>query len=185
MKDMIKELGKWILLILGILILGIIILVFRVFVIDKDFSFKSYSESKNENNKSVANSEINEKNIEGNIIENSTIGNFKETDEKYHNDYDLNFDEFFLMYEGEQTEETVKIVLEHLISNSEEDFYNKTSVTSVNFGDNVTIKYDGDAEQYRNGIRELNNKVIEGLYDISFKYGGFGTYVNEIVITKK
>ena len=207
MKDIMKKLGKGILVILIILILGIAILALRIFVIDKDYNPTYYSKSKDENNKSAtdtinsneasklndsessnstsSSSSIGKKVINGaKTLGNSTVRGYKEAEEKY--DYNaFNFDEAFLMYEGEQSKGTVETVLDHLISNSEESFYDRTSITAVNFGNNVTIDYDGDVTQYQNSIRELSGKLIDGLYDISFRYGGFGTYVNEIVITKK
>ena len=117
-------------------------------------------------------------------IGNSTVKGYKEDEEIY--DYNAhNFDEWFLMYEGEQYDGAVKNILEHLIANSNGTFYARTSVTSVNFGNNSTIDYNGDVTEYQNNIRNLEEAVDGGTYDVSFKYGGFGTYVNEIVITKK
>ena len=117
-------------------------------------------------------------------VGNATVKGYKEDEETY--DYNVhNFDEWFLMYEGEQYDGAIKNVLEHLISNSNGNFYARTSVTSINFGSNSTIDYNGDITEYQNNIKNLENAITEGMYDVSFKYGGFGTYVNEIVITKK
>ena len=116
-------------------------------------------------------------------IGNATVRGYKE-DEEY--DYNAhNFDERFLMYEGEQYDGAVKNILEILISNSNENFYARTSVTAKNFGGNVTINYDGDVIEYQNAIRNLENEVSSGMYDVSFGYAGIMTYVNEIIITKK
>ena len=214
MKDIIKGLWKWILAILIILVLGGAILAFRIFVIDKDFDGSSSSLSKKKNDKSVTDTvnsdEINDgydsdgedgtsssgslKNSASSLgqkiingaksIGNSTVKGYKEDEEIY--DYNAhNFDEWFLMYEGEQYDGAVKNILEHLIENSNGTFYARTSVTSVNFGNNSTIDYNGDVTEYQNNIRNLEEAVDGGTYDVSFKYGGFGTYVNEIVITKK
>ena len=199
MKDIIKGLWKWILAILIILVLGGAILAFRIFVIDKDYDKSS---SKNKNDKSVTDtvnsdgtgssgslknsaSSLGQKVINGaKSIGNSTVKGYKEDEEIY--DYNVhNFDEAFLMYEGEQYDGAVKNILEHLIANSNGTFYARTSVTSVNFGNNSTIDYNGDVTEYQNNIRNLEEAVDGGTYDVSFKYGGFGTYVNEIVITKK
>lgn len=213
MKDIIKGLWKWILAILIILVLGGAILAFRIFVIDKDDE-ESSSLSKNKNDKSVTDtvnsdgisdgygsdgedgtsssgslrnsaSSLGQKVINGvKSIGNSTVKGYKEDEEIY--DYNVhNFDEWFLMYEGEQYDGVVKNILEHLISNSNGTFYARTSVTPVNFGNNSTIDYNGDVTEYQNNIRNLEEAVNDGMYDVSFKYGGFGTYVNEIVITKK
>lgn len=117
-------------------------------------------------------------------IGNATVRGYKEDEEVY--DYNVhNFDEWFLMYEGEQYDGAIKNILEHLISNSNGTFYARTSVTPVNFGNSSTIDYNGDVTEYQNNIKNLEEAVSGGMYDVSFKYGGFGTYVNEIVITKK
>lgn len=109
---------------------------------------------------------------------------YNEDRENY--DYNVhNFDEAFLMYEGEVNQDSVEYILDHLIENSNGDFYARTGVTAVNFGNNVSIKYEGNVLEYQNLIMNLKGFVESGKYDVSFKYGGFGSYVNEIVITKK
>lgn len=118
------------------------------------------------------------------FVGNSVVKGYKEDEEKY--DYNVhNFDEWFLMYEGEQNEESVKSILEHLIANSNGSFYARTSVTAVGFGGNNTINYNGDVGEYQREIMEMKSHVTDGKYEISFKYAGIMTYVNEIVITKK
>ena len=189
MKDIIKLFWKWILAILIILILFSLVLAFRLLVIDKDFDGKS-EEARRRAESSVTDTtgsggSLGQKVINGaKSLANSTVKGYKEDEENY--DYNVhNFDEAFLMYEGERDYDSVKSVLIHLIDNSKGNFYARTAVTAVNFGNDVSIKYDGNITEYQNQIQALNDSVEEGLYDISFKYGGFGTYVNEIVITKK
>ena len=197
MGDILKGIWKWILAILIILLLGGAILAFRIFVIDKDFDGKSEEARKRLEASSSSSSDstdttssknggsLGQKIVNGaKSIANSTVKGYKEDEENY--DYNThNFDEAFLMYEGERYHDSVKDVLQHLIDNSNGTFYARTAVTAVNFGNNVTVKYEGNLVEYQSAIQTLNDSVEEGLYDISFKYGGFGTYVNEIVITKK
>ncbi len=197
MGDILKGIWKWILAILIILLLGGAILAFRIFVIDKDFDGKSEEARKRLEASSSSSSDstdttssknggsLGQKIVNGaKSIANSTVKGYKEDEENY--DYNTyNFDEAFLMYEGERYHDSVKDVLQHLIDNSNGTFYARTAVTAVNFGNNVTVKYEGNLAEYQSAIQTLNDSVEEGLYDISFKYGGFGTYVNEIVITKK
>lgn len=191
MIDIIKGLWKWILWILAILLLGAIILAFRLFVIDKDFDGKDpKSKNKNSSSDTTTSSCSSSSSSLGKKVSNGLRGIGNATVQGYEadkvNDYNThNFDETFLMYEGETYEGTVDAVLEHLISNSKGNFYARTSVTAVGFGDNISIDYNGDVTEYQNSITNLRNSVPKGTYDISFKYGGFGTYVNEIVITKK
>lgn len=140
-----------------------------------------------ENGKEIGNklSDLGKKAVDGaKAIGNATVRGYKEDEEVYtYNEY--NFDNFFLLYEGEQTEREVKVVLEHLIDDSKWDFYARTSVTAVNFGDNAEIRYNGDVTQFQNELTNLENSVSEGKYEISFKYALGMAYVNEIVITKK
>ena len=85
------------------------------------------------------------------------------------------------MYEGDEKSSGVVIkILDLLISNAKENFYDKTSVTI----DNVTVKYEGNTQEYIDKIESLKTLVEEGTYKISFNYGALHSYVNEIVITK-
>ena len=117
-------------------------------------------------------------------IGNSTVKGYKE-DQKDYTFNETNFDEYFLMYEGEQVDNAVKNVLEHLIENSKGTFYARTSVKAVNFGNNVEIDYNGNVEDYQNSLKNLENSVLNGDYEISFEFGALHSYVNKIVITKK
>lgn len=117
-------------------------------------------------------------------IANSTVKGYKEDQKDYtYNEY--NFDEYFLMYEGEQDSESVKNVLKHLIENSKGTFYARTSVESRNFGENIIIDYNGDVGEYQSLLENLENVVSDGMYEISFEYGFLHSYVNKIIITKK
>lgn len=190
MVDILKDLWKWVLWILVILLLGAIILAFRIFVLDKDDGKDpkskngSSSTDTTESSSSSSSGSFGQSVVNGvKTIGNATVQGYKSEDNKDYNAH--NFDEAFLMYEGEQYEGKVNVVLDHLIENSNGDFYARTSVTAVGFGNDVSIDYNGNLQEYQNSIRTLKESVSEGMYEISFKYGGFGTYVNEIVITKK
>lgn len=213
MKDIMKGLWKWILAILIFLILFTIVLMFRIFIIDKNYGKNSDSSDKTSSvssasassrsgtgsktggtitdtvssnrDSSTSSGSLGKKITNGaKSIGNATVRGYKEDEEVYN--YNVhNFDEVFLMFEGERGDEAVKQVLEKLISNSNGTFYARTSVTAVNFGNEVSIHYDGDVIEYQNAIRNLESSVSGGTYDISFKYGALGSYVNEIVITKK
>lgn len=207
MLDIIKGLWKWIVWILVILLLGIIILLFRIFVIDKDYdgTAKSISkknkngttsvtektdgqESTNQEHDGNSKEEMKDSLKENDENKNETIGEAVSNGYKKDSEYDYNpyeADLRFLMYEGEQKEGAIKSVLDLLISNTKENFYDRTSVTAVGFGENQTIVYEGDLEEYRNKIQKMKSAVGEGTYDVSFHYGGLGAYINEIVITKK
>ncbi|MBR2289574.1 MAG: hypothetical protein IJ867_02945 [Clostridia bacterium] len=193
-KDILKGLWKWVLWILILLLLFLIILAFRVFVIDKDYGKnKNGSQSQGSASGSATDTvdgsaknggSFGQKAVNGlKSIGNATVSGYKGDSEYDYNS--VNFDEWFLMYEGEQYEGVVKNVLEHLIENSNGNFYARTSVTAVGFGENKTVSYEGDVTEYQNGIRSMLDDVTGGMYDISFKYAGIMTYVNEIVITKK
>lgn len=204
--NILKGLWKWIFWILVLLFLGAIVLAFRIFVIDKDYNGKassssdtsksSYSSlSKNGGSSSVTDTvdsnessttigSLGQKVVNGaKTIVNSTVAGYKGDSEYDYNAH--NFDEWFLMFEGEQYDDSVKNILEHLITNADGNFYARTSVTAVGFGNDATVDYNGDVGTYQNAIREMQNAVTNGNYDVSFKYAGIMTYVNEIVITKK
>ena len=182
------------------------ILAFRIFVIDKDYDGTAESLKKKKNNNGASSNSVtntvvssgsSENKTEKNVgslgqsivngvktIGNSTVKGYKEDQESYtYNEY--NFDEYFLMYEGERYAGDVRNVLEHLVDNSNGTFYARTSVESRNFGNNVIIDYNGDLGEYQNSIINLESTVSEGMYEISFEYGFLNTYVNKIVITKK
>lgn len=215
MIDIIKGLWKWIVWILVLLLIGAIILALRIFVIDKDYDGKARvasrenkitsatgktdsmkskkggtdtskkTNSKEEENSQEASdglSEENDNDREKTIGEAITSGYQKDSEYDY-NPYEV--DMRFLMFEGEQYEGAIRNILDLLISNSEGNFYDRTAVTAVGFGENQTITYKGNLEEYRNQIRSLKSAVGNGTYDVSFRYGGLGTYINEIVITKK
>ena len=209
MKDILKGLWKWILAILIILIIGLLILAFRIFVIDKDFDGTASSLKKNKNKKSNGSSVTDTVDTNGNggsngdgsgnsnsgsfgqkvingakSIGNSTVKGYKEDQNNY--DFnETNFDEVFLMFEGKQTDSAVRTVIEHLIENSNGTFYARTSVRAENFGNNIEIEYSGSLDEYQNSLRNLENSVSSGDYEISFEYGALHSYVNKIVITKK
>ena len=210
MVDIIKMFGKWLLAILIILLIGGLILAFRIFVIDRNFDGKSESARRKAESASTdtivygdsssggsgsssgsgssgssdgKNSTFVGKVVNGaKTIGNATVSGYKEDEENYKS---YNFDEAFLMYEGENYEGSVKAVLQRLLDNSNGEFYARTAVTAVNFGNNVSIEYNGNLEEYQNAINSLKNSVEDGDYEISFKYGALRSYVNEIVITKK
>ena len=194
MKDILKGLWKWILAILIILIIGLLILAFRIFVIDKNFdgtasSLKkkdSATDTVSENDGSNSSlGSFGQKVVNGaKSIGNSTVKGYKEDQDDYKFN-ETNFDETFLMFEGSQTEGGVKTVLEHLIENSNGTFYARTSVKTVNFGNDIEIDYNGSLEEYQNSLRNLEDSVSNGSYEISFEYGALHSYVNKIVITKK
>ena len=210
-KDILKGLLKWIFWILILLLLGAIILAFRIFVLDKDYkgdgkiisssksSDSSSSSKPNKNGSSSVTDTVSTSDSNGSsdklssfgqkvvngakTLGNATVRGYMGDSEYNYNVY--NFDEWFLMYEGEQYEGNVNNILEHLIENSNGTFYARTTVTSVGFGGDTTISYEGDVVEYQNRIKELESAVTGGMYDVSFKYAGIMTYVNEIVITKK
>lgn len=150
---------------------------------DSSSSSKSGSSS-DSSSSSADNRTIGQKVVDGaKGIANATVKGYKEDEEYIYNPID--FDEWFLMFEGENNEAAIRNVLEHLLENSNGNFYARTSVTAVGFGQNNTVSYNGDLVSYQNGIQEMINNVIAGTYEISFKYAGIMTYVNEIVITRK
>lgn len=195
MIDIIKGLWKWILWILIILILGGLILAFRLFVIDKDYNVKASKESNNtrkENKRGLLDEILSDYLyysygayvVDGiDKAKKEVIKGYKKDEEYNYNAH--NFDEAFLMYEGDQNDGGVKNVLEHLIDNSNGDFYARTSVRADNFANNVRIDYNGDVNEYQNSIRNLISEVKDEKYEISFGYGTLHSYVNEIIITKK
>lgn len=152
---------------------------------DSSSSSKSGSSSDSSSgSSSTDNRTIGQKVVDGaKGIANATVKGYKEDEEYIYNPID--FDEWFLMFEGENNEAAIRNVLEHLLENSNGNFYARTSVTAVGFGQNNTVSYNGDLASYQNGIQEMINNVIAGTYEISFKYAGIMTYVNEIVITRK
>lgn len=189
-KDILKGLWKWFIWILILFLLLLIILAFRIFVIDKDYGKDDKSKyGKNGQVTDTVNGSGNGS-VSGSISNGlKSIGNSVVSGYKNDSEYDFfstNFDEWFLMCEGDQKGGTVKNALEHLLENSRGNFYARTSVTAVGFGENNTVEFNGDLEEYQTGIQNMKDAVeLHGDYEVSFKYAGIMTYVNEIVITKK
>lgn len=182
MGDIIKGLWKWIVWILIILLLFLIILAIRIFIIDKDYDGKS-SKSSSTSDTSSESGSLGQTLSNGIKTVGNSIAQGYQGDKE--NDYNTaNFDERFLMYEGDTYEGKVMAVLDLLLENSNGNFYSRTGVSAVNFADNVSIKFNGNLDEYQNSINSLKEKVEDGNYKISFRYGGFGTYVNEIVVEK-
>lgn len=194
--NILKGLWKWIKWILVILIIFLLILALRVFVFDKDYDGSKRAQDRKErvygssstdttssSGSSSSGGSLGQKVANGaKGIADATVSGYKNDAE--HEVNPDNFDEWFLMHEGDVYDGAVENVLDHLLENSKGNFYARTSVTAVGFGDNNTVSYDGDMEAYRNGIQAMRDSVTAGNYNISFKYAGIMTYVNEIVITK-
>ncbi|MBR1539947.1 MAG: hypothetical protein IJ629_02030 [Clostridia bacterium] len=196
--NILKDLWKWVKWILVILLIGLLILALRIFVLDKDYNGSKRAKDREErvygsssttdttsgNGNASGNGSLGQKVVNGaKAIGNATVSGYKGDSEYDYNS--ANFDEWFLMYEGEQYDGAIQNVLDHLIENSKGNFYARTSVTAVGFGGNNTVDYEGDVTTYQNAIQAMKDSVTSGMYDVSFKYAGIMTYVNEIVITKK
>ena len=199
--EILQGLWKWVKWILAIVVVGLLVLALRVFLFDRNYNgVKRVSDRETKINGGASNSvtdtvdgngsgngngdSLGDKVVNGaKGIANSTVKGYKGDSE---HDYNVrNFDEWFLMCEGEQYDGEVRNLLDHLIENSKGDFYARTSVTAVGFADNATVEYAGDVEEYQNAIQKMKDALISGTYEVSFKYAGIMTYVNEIVITKK
>jgi len=189
--DILKGLWKWIFWIFIIFILFLIVLAIRIFLIDRDFGKKDTNAS---SSSSVTDTVDGSRSRNGGSLGDKTINGLKGIGDavvngyKSDKDYEYNsidFDDWFLMCQGERYHGVVRNLLNHLYENSKENFYAKTAVTAVGFGDNNTVSYTGNLEEYQNGILKMRDAVVDGEYEISFKYAGIMTYVNEIVITKK
>ena len=196
--NILKDLWKWVKWILVILLIGLLILALRIFVLDKDYNgskrvkereervygSSSTTDTTSGNGSASGNGSLGQKVVNGaKSIGNATVSGYKGDSEYDYNS--TNFDEWFLMYEGEQYDGAIQNVLDHLIENSKGNFYARTRVTAVVFGENNTVDYEGDVTAYQNAIQAMKDSVTSGMYDVSFKYAGIMTYVNEIVITKK
>jgi len=182
MKDLVKDLGKWILAILIIIILGILILLLRCFVFDKiGFWFnKTFNK-----NKTGTTSNIQKVGDGNSSFVDDVVAGYKETDvsNKDYNAY--NFDDAILLYEGEQTKSGVEVVLDKLITNAEGDFFSRPSVEIKNFkSENREIVYT-NKEEYISDLKNIKNSLSEENYEISFGYNFLHTAVNKIIITKK
>lgn len=187
-KDILKGLWKWFIWIFVLFVLFLIILAIRIFLIDRDFGKKNANSGANGSVTDTVDSSGRSGN--GSSLANGLKGigdaviNGYESDKDY--EYDsIDFDDWFLMCEGNQYDGAVKNMLDHLYENSKENFYAKTAVTAVGFGENNTVTYTGNLEEYQNGILAMRDSVSDGFYEVSFNYAGIMTYVNEIVITKK
>ena len=185
--DILKGFWKWFIWIFILFILFLIVLAIRIFLIDKDFGKKNSSAG---SSSSVTDTVDSSGSSSGKGLKNGLkdIGDSVVNGYQSDKDYEyksLDFDDWFLMCEGEHYHGVVRNMLDHLYENSKGNFYAKTSVTAVGFGENNTVSYNGNLEEYQNGILKMKDAVEDGDYEISFKYWGIMTYVNEIVITKK
>ena len=192
--EILQGLWKWIKWILAIIIVGLLILALRVFVLDKDYDgvkrVADRTSKINGSSTSTTDTVDGKSGTTGGELANSAkgIANAAATGYKGDAEHDYNasnFDEWFLMYEGEHYDGAIRNMLEHQIENSKGNFYARTSITAVGFADDMEIVYEGDVEAYQNAIRQMEDALTPGTYEVSFKYAGIMTYVNEIVITKK
>ena len=109
----------------------------------------------------------------------------KEDNSKKYDTY--NFDDFALLYEGDNVGSKIVDLLNKLIKNADDEFYTNTSVTIKNMGSlDGTITYSPENDEYKLKLEDVKNNIIKNdEYNVSFGYSKFKTHVNEIIIEKK
>jgi len=208
--DSLKKLGLWIIFIVVLFIGFLVVLLLQCFVFNKNLGEKKESKivsvaqnsdlkdnlnnSNNSNSSNNLNSKINKDEII-NGIKNSKAGEFVsdfregyEEGKAYDTEYStINFDDVFLLYEGDQNQFGVNAVLDRLIEDADNNFYSKPTVTIVNIDglSNNSIVYN-NSEEYKAELYEVKSKINDSdTYNIALGFGPLHAIANEIIITRK
>ena len=150
-------------------------------LLGKDKVCTNYSVTSTVNNNSNKNSEQNNSDINTSREGKSLIKN--NNYDEYYNKF--NFDNFFLLYEGEQNSYAINQVLDRLIKNIDDPLYSKPMVSFRNFN-NLSNSEIGpnNLKEYRNVLNEAKNSSQSGTFNVSFGYNNIKTIVNKIIIEK-
>lgn len=117
----------------------------------------------------------------------SSDNNFFTEKQNYDDYYNkFNFDNFFLVYEGEQQAQETIIVINRLIKNIDDTLYSKPMVEFIGFnGLSTNAIGPGNLEEYRLVLNQAKADVKGHNCTIEFGYATFNSVVNKIIITKK
>ena len=110
------------------------------------------------------------------------------TKEQNYDDYynKFNFDNFILIYEGEQIAQDVIVLMNRLIQDADDPLYSKPMVEFVNFNGLATTSIGpADLEEYKLVLNQAKADVKGSTCDIEFGYAKLNSIVNRITITKK
>lgn len=186
LKNLVKKVIFWV--IMCIIFLGILLL--QCFVFSKD-RYDPRNDASTNYLKSSSNSQ-NETNTSNGVVNsvtefvNEAYDSYKNTDVSNKDYNEFNFDDRLLLYEGETEKGGVNAVIETLISDADDDFYSKPSITLENFGNNNSEITFTNSEEYKSALEEVRNNLEDGVkYNISFGYSALNAVANRVIITKK
>lgn len=121
-------------------------------------------------------------------VESNSSKNSFFTEEKNYDDYynKFNFDNFILIYEGEQKAQETIILMNRLIQDADDPLYSKPMVEFVNFNGLATTSIGpADLEEYKLVLNQAKADVKGSSCNIEFGYTKLNAIVNKITITKK
>ncbi len=96
------------------------------------------------------------------------------------------FDNTILLYEGKQTGDATRELVDILIKNVDDPMYSKPTVELKNVGGlSSNVVNQNNFEQYKNVLNEFRNQIGNKSYEVSFEYAKFSSIVNKIIIIKK
>ena len=117
----------------------------------------------------------------------SSDSNFFTEKQNYDDYYNkFNFDNFLLLYEGDQPAQETIIVINRLIKNIDDSLYSKPMVEFHNFNGLSTNSIGpADLEEYRLVLNQAKADVRGSICNIEFGYATLNSVVNKLIITKK
>ena len=116
----------------------------------------------------------------------SSDSNFFTEKQNYDDYYNkFNFDNFFLLYEGEQHAQETIIVINRLIKNIDDTLYSKPDVVLNNFGLSQNTVTAADLENYKAVLKQAKSALGASGSNVSFEYNALKTMANKVIITKK
>ena len=117
----------------------------------------------------------------------SSDSNFFTEKQNYDDYYNkFNFDNFLLLYEGDQPAQETIIVINRLIKNIDDSLYSKPMVEFIGFnGLSTNAIGPGNLEEYRLVLNQAKADVKGHNCTIEFGYATLNSVVNKLIITKK
>lgn len=117
----------------------------------------------------------------------SSEGNFFTEKQNYDDYYNkFNFDNFILLYEGDQHAQESIVLINRLIADADDPLYSKPRLDFVNFNGLTTTKVGPeDLEMYKQVLNQAKADIRGSDCNFTFGYAALNSVVNHITITKK
>ena len=157
---------------------------------DGEFGPLDYLEAKKDNNNNDSKNEMNEKKEESEEVVQENKKDDREfiVEEKDYEGYynKFIFDNTILLYEGNQTGNATRELVDILIKNVDDPMYSKPIVELRNIGGlSANVVNESNFDLYKQVLNQFKKQLGNNTYEVLFEYAKFSSVVNKIIITKK